>query len=111
MSFQSNVKIWNEVKKDRLRWEKLQLSLLGRISVINVLLRMLLLFQTLPIPMTDVTFKQQQKGISKIVWQLRIKYKLLQDAKERGELELPNVDIVFCSLLFNMDERAGDFKK
>lgn len=36
MLFQNNyVKIWNEIRKDMLRWGKLQLSLLGRISVMK----------------------------------------------------------------------------
>lgn len=36
MLYQNNyVKTMNKIKKDVLRWEKLQLSLLGRISVIK----------------------------------------------------------------------------
>lgn len=55
------------------RWDKLLLSLLGRISVIktNVLLRILFLFQT--IIETSVPFKQWQKEISKFVWQGKFK--------------------------------------
>ena len=88
MLFQNNcAKLWSDVKKDLLRWEKLQLSMMGQISVIkmNVLPRMLFLFQTILILTTDLPFKQWQKDISKFIWQgkkPRIKYKLLQDAKE-----------------------------
>lgn len=49
-----------EVKKEMLRWNKVQLSLLGRISVIkvNVLSRMLFFSQTTPVLTTNVPFKQ-----------------------------------------------------
>uniref|UniRef100_A0A2D4I394 Reverse transcriptase domain-containing protein n=1 Tax=Micrurus lemniscatus lemniscatus TaxID=129467 RepID=A0A2D4I394_MICLE len=48
----------NDIKKDLLRWDKLQLSLLSRMSVIkmNVLWNMLL-FWILPILATDIPFK------------------------------------------------------
>lgn len=49
-------------KKDMLKWEKLQLSLLKRISVIkmNVLIRMLFLFQTTSILITDVPMEAME---------------------------------------------------
>ncbi|XP_061495705.1 calcyphosin-2 isoform X3 [Rhineura floridana] len=64
-------KLWTEIKKDLLKWDKLQLSLMGRISVIkmNVLPRMMFLFQTIPVISSDLPFKQWQKDISKFVWQ------------------------------------------
>lgn len=64
----------------------------------NVLSEMLFLFQTLLIFMTDVTFKQRQKDVSKFIWQgreMRIKYKLLQGMKERGGLGLPDLKLYF----------------
>lgn len=52
MLFQNNyIKAWNEIKKDMPKWEKLQLSLLERMSVkeMNVLPRIMFLFQAKPI--------------------------------------------------------------
>ena len=109
--FQNNYnKIWNEVKKDLARWKNLNLSLLGRISVIkmNVLPRMLFLFQTIPIITADAIFKQWQRDISNFIWQgkkPRIKFKSLQDAKERGGLGLPDLKLYFkaCCLMWIRD--------
>lgn len=70
MLFQNNyVKVRKDFKQDLLRWDKLQLSLLDRISVIkmNVLSRMLFLFQTVLILTTGAPFKEWQKDISKLV--------------------------------------------
>jgi len=82
MLFQKNyVKVWSEIKKDLLRWEKLQLSLFGRISVVKmiVLLRIIFLFQTIPVLKNNAPFKQWQRDISKFIWQgkePRVKYKI-----------------------------------
>lgn len=61
MLFQNNC-YWNKIKKDTLRWDKFKLSLLGRTSVveINVFLRTMFLFQTIPILTSDVLLKQWQ---------------------------------------------------
>lgn len=66
--FQNNCD-WNNIKKDSLRWDKLQLSLLDRISVMkmNVLPKMFL-FQMLSVLMINVPFKQW-KNISKFIRQ------------------------------------------
>nr|GEZ82414.1 hypothetical protein [Tanacetum cinerariifolium] len=106
MLFQNNyVKVWNEIKKDLLRWERLKLSLLGRISVIkmNVLPKMMFLFQTIPVIISDAPFKEWQKDISKFIWQgkkPRVKYKILQDAKERGGLGLPDLKVYHAACCF-----------
>lgn len=66
MLFQnSSVKTWDDTKKDILRWEKLQLSLWEKISVIkmNVLPRMLFLFQAKCILTTEIPFKQWKKDV------------------------------------------------
>lgn len=105
--FQSNyVKVWNEIKKYFARWEKLKLSLMGRISVIkmNVLSKMLFLSQTIPILVSDSPFQQWHGDILKFIWQgkrLRAKHKILQDAKERGGPDLPDLKVYLHHVLLS----------
>uniref|UniRef100_A0A8D0KPQ6 Reverse transcriptase n=1 Tax=Salvator merianae TaxID=96440 RepID=A0A8D0KPQ6_SALMN len=91
--YQNNyVKLWSQIKQDLERWSKLKLSLLGRISVLkmNVLPRMMFFFQSIP----------WQKDLTRFIWQgkkPRIRFKLMQDAKERGGLGLPNLKLYFAA--------------
>lgn len=78
--------LWKEMKKDLIRWNSLNLSLLGRISSVkmNVLPRILYLFQTLPVIHKKSYFVYWKKEIN-FIWagkKPRIKYKVLCDKKE-----------------------------
>ena len=99
--FEDNyVKVWKDVKMDLERWGKMQLSLLGRISTIkmNVLPKMLFLFQTIPIISNMGCFKQWQREVARFIWQgkrPRIKYKILIDSRERGGFALPDLKLYY----------------
>lgn len=58
--------MWNEIKLDFHRWGKLDLSPMGRISVIKMTVLPKMFFDSiLPILIKDLSFKQGQEDISK----------------------------------------------
>lgn len=78
----------------------LPLSFFGRIESVrmNILPRLLFLFQSLPILVPQSVFKLLEKLISKFIWQNqrpRIRLKVLMAAKERGGLNLPNLKLYY----------------
>ncbi|KAM7369499.1 hypothetical protein PAMP_000739 [Pampus punctatissimus] len=99
--FSSNYdRLIKEIKKDLNRWDMLPLSFFGRIESVrmNILPRLLFLFQSLPILVPQSVFKLLEKLISKFIWQNqrpRIRLKVLMAAKERGGLNLPNLKFYY----------------
>uniref|UniRef100_A0A670J1I6 Reverse transcriptase domain-containing protein n=1 Tax=Podarcis muralis TaxID=64176 RepID=A0A670J1I6_PODMU len=92
--------VWNEIRKDLEVWGRLKLSFWGRINTIkmNVLPRLLFLFQTIPIIKGSRVFKEWQRVISRYIWQgkkPRIQFKLLTDVKERGGFALPDLKLYY----------------
>lgn len=93
-------KIWKEIKKDMEIWTKLKLTLWGRISAIkmNILPKLLFLFQMISIIGKMECFNQWKKDLAKFLWEGKkpgIKYKLLMDSKERGGFGLPDLRIYY----------------
>ena len=89
-------KLMGHIKADLTRWEILPLSLIGRIETIrmNILPRLLFLFQSLPIYVPASTFTILDKWLSKFIWQSkrpRLKFKRLLCPKENGGLDLTNL--------------------
>lgn len=88
-----------EIKDDLARWEILPLSLFGRVEAIrmNLLQRLLFLFQSLPLEVALSIFKTINKWLSKFIWQSkrpRIKFKRLAYIKENGGLNLEIENII-----------------
>lgn len=100
-SFNNNYeKLIENLKKDLQVWNKLKLSLLGRITVIKmtILPRFMFLFQALPIVHKVSILDKWQKMLINFVWEgkrARIKPKALCDLKENGGLQLPNIRLYF----------------
>lgn len=62
----------SRIKSDMVRWNLIQFtSLISRVEAIkmNVLPRLLYVFQTLPEEVTDKEFKEWDKVISRYIWQ------------------------------------------
>lgn len=85
------------MKSDLSRWSLLPfLSIAQKVEAIkiNVLPRLLYLFQTIPAEIPTRQFQELDKIISRLIWQgrkLQIKFRILQLPKDKGGLSLPNL--------------------
>uniref|UniRef100_A0A670KB41 Reverse transcriptase domain-containing protein n=1 Tax=Podarcis muralis TaxID=64176 RepID=A0A670KB41_PODMU len=91
---------WKEIKKDLDIWNRMKLSWSGRMAAImmNILPKLLFLFQNIPVIRGTTVFKDWQKILSKFIWQgkrPRIKFKLLTDRRERGGFAVPNLKLYY----------------
>ena len=88
-------KLVMEIKSDLKRWEALPLSVMGRINSIkmNILPRLLFLFQCLPIFLPKYFFHTLDQVFSKFIWagkNPRARRAVLQRSQQNGGLALPN---------------------
>lgn len=86
----------NQIKQDLNRWSIIPFRV--KIIQMNILPRFLFLFKALPIYIVSNTFKQWDSIIMKFIWngrKPRIKMKYLKLPKERGSLDLPNLQAYY----------------
>lgn len=94
--YNKNLKpLLDKTKSDLSRWSTLPLSLAGRINSVKmtVLPKFLFLFQTLPVFIPKLYFKDLDQAVSSFIWNKavpRIRKGFLQRHKKDGGLSLPN---------------------
>lgn len=83
-----------EIKADINRWSLLPISMYNRIKIVkmNMLPKLLFLFQTLPVAIPPKQFTEWNRVISSFIWEgkkPRIKIQTLQLSRDKGGLALP----------------------
>lgn len=91
----------SNMRNDLARWSLLPfLGLIQRVEIIkmNILPRLLYLFQTIPVDIPVKTFMEWDKWISRFLWQgkkPRIRFKTPQLLRDKGGLALPCLKTFF----------------
>ncbi|MBN3289039.1 LIN1 transcriptase, partial [Polypterus senegalus] len=97
---QNFVVCMEKIKQDLHRWSTLHLTLAGRINTVkmNILPKLLFLFQNIPIYINKSFFKQLDSTITSFIWNSkhpRIKRATLQRQKAEGGMALPNFQFYY----------------
>uniref|UniRef100_A0A8C5WGU9 Reverse transcriptase domain-containing protein n=1 Tax=Leptobrachium leishanense TaxID=445787 RepID=A0A8C5WGU9_9ANUR len=92
--------LWEALCHDMIRWKPLRVSWLGKISILkmNVLPRLLYLFQTLPVHIPVSFFARIRSYCSRFVWnstRARVGFATLSRSKQSGGLALPNFALYY----------------
>uniref|UniRef100_A0A8C5QFF9 Reverse transcriptase domain-containing protein n=1 Tax=Leptobrachium leishanense TaxID=445787 RepID=A0A8C5QFF9_9ANUR len=92
----------HQIKCDLEHWCDKPISWIGRIHSIkmNILPRILFLFQTLPLLLTQRDLAGLQQAIDSFIWQNkrhRVARRILYRPKTRGGLGLPNLYLYYCA--------------
>uniref|UniRef100_A0A8C5MRY5 Reverse transcriptase domain-containing protein n=1 Tax=Leptobrachium leishanense TaxID=445787 RepID=A0A8C5MRY5_9ANUR len=101
--FSANIPpVIRQIKKDLEDWTEKPISWIGRIHSVkmNILPRLLFLFQALPVAVTRRDLAGIQSAIDAFVWQnkrRRVARKILYRPKTRGGLGLPNLYMYYCA--------------
>uniref|UniRef100_A0A8C5MBI0 Reverse transcriptase domain-containing protein n=1 Tax=Leptobrachium leishanense TaxID=445787 RepID=A0A8C5MBI0_9ANUR len=87
--------LWADISRDLVRWKPLKVSWFGKISILkmNVLPRLLYLFQTLPVHIPTAFLQQVRSSSSRFVWgssRARINNRTMSRPKSAGGLALPD---------------------
>uniref|UniRef100_A0A3P9LQY6 Reverse transcriptase domain-containing protein n=1 Tax=Oryzias latipes TaxID=8090 RepID=A0A3P9LQY6_ORYLA len=90
----------SNINLDIKRWSTYPFDLTDRINVVkmNILPRLLFLFQSLPIEIPPKQYIEWDRMISRFIWEgkkPRIRYATLQLPKDKGGMSLPNLKLYF----------------
>lgn len=99
--YQDNYNPINQkIRSDIQRWSTYPLDLTNRINVVkmNILPRLLYLFQSLPIDIPTKQFIEWDRMLSRFIWEgkrPRVRFSTLQLPKDKGGMALPNLKFYF----------------